>query len=91
MCPVSNLQTRAVKDIHEYPFLSMQNAGISVSIHTDNRTVSGTSLTKEWMTLMGAFPEITEDTIRKANMAAAQAAFLSEKEKACLVQKLSAQ
>ena len=89
MCPVSNLQTKAVKDLREYPFLSMEKAGLAVSIHTDNRTVSDTSLTKEWMTLIDVFPEITEDTIRKANLAAAQAAFLSEKEKTRLIQRLS--
>ena len=91
MCPVSNLQTKAVTDLQRYPFLPMQKAGIPVSIHTDNRTVSGTTLTKEWMTLLGAFPEITEDTIRKANLAAAQAAFLPEEEKSRLIQKLSAE
>ena len=91
MCPVSNLQTKAVMDLQEYPFLPMQKAGLAVTIHTDNRTVSGTTLTKEWMTLLGAFPEITADTIRKANLAAIQAAFLSEEEKARLIQSFAAE
>ena len=89
MCPVSNLQTKAVTDLQDYPFLPMQKAGLAVTIHTDNRTVSGTTLTKEWMTLLKAFPEITEDNIRKANLAAAQAAFLPEKDKSRLIQRLS--
>lgn len=88
MCPVSNLQTKAVKDLKEYPFLPMMKKGLAVSIHTDNRTVSGTTLTREWMTLLRAFPEICEDTIRKANLSAAEAAFLPEEEKEKLYRKL---
>lgn len=91
MCPISNLQTKAVKDLRNYPFLTMQKAGLAVSIHTDNRTVSGTTLTKEWVTLSETFPEINEDIIRKSNLAAAQAAFLPEAEKVQLIQKLCAE
>lgn len=47
MCPVSNLQTKAVRTMEEYPFLKFLEAGIPVTINTDNRTVSSTSMTKE--------------------------------------------
>ncbi len=47
MCPTSNFQTKAVTSWEEYPLPAFLEAGIPVSINTDNRTVSGTTLTKE--------------------------------------------
>lgn len=47
MCPTSNFQTKAVKSWKEYPLLSFLEAGIKVSVNTDNRTVSGTTMTRE--------------------------------------------
>ena len=48
MCPTSNLQTKAVKSMKEYPLRRFLEAGIPVTINTDNRTVSNTSLTEEF-------------------------------------------
>lgn len=47
MCPISNLQTKAVRDKKDYPMREFLNAGVPVSVNTDNRTVSDTTLTKE--------------------------------------------
>lgn len=47
MCPISNLQTKAVNSPAEYPLRAFLDAGILVTINTDNRTVSNTSMTKE--------------------------------------------
>ena len=47
MCPISNLQTKAVKSMAEYPMREFLDEGLCVTINTDNRTVSGTSLDKE--------------------------------------------
>lgn len=49
MCPTSNFQTKAVTGWDEYPLPEFLEAGIPVSINTDNRTVSNTTLTKELM------------------------------------------
>lgn len=81
MCPVSNLQTGAVEDIFQYPFWQLYKEGVCATIHTDNRTVSNTSLTNEWAVLTEKFPQIDRDVILKANLAAAGAAFLPEGEK----------
>lgn len=55
MCPVSNLQTKAVRTMEEYPFLRFLEAGMPVTINTDNRTVSNTSMTKELELLQGYY------------------------------------
>ena len=47
MCPISNLQTRAVSSPEEYPLREFLDAGLLVTVNTDNRTVSKTSVTKE--------------------------------------------
>ena len=47
MCPISNLQTKAVQCASEYPLREFLDAGLKVTINTDNRTVSNTTLTKE--------------------------------------------
>ena len=50
-CPTSNLQTRAVTVLKDYPVREFLNNGILVSVNTDNRTVSGTTLTQELLAL----------------------------------------
>ncbi len=47
MCPISNLQTKAVKSPADYPLREFLDSGLLVTLNTDNRTVSGTSLTGE--------------------------------------------
>lgn len=47
MCPTSNLQTKAVEGMENYPLELFLQEGLLVSIHTDNRTVSGTNMQKE--------------------------------------------
>ena len=47
MCPVSNMQTGAVKSISEYPLREFMEHQLCVTVNTDNRTVSNTSLVKE--------------------------------------------
>ena len=48
MCPISNLQTKAVRFKENYPIKEFLKAGILVTVNTDNRTVSNTTLVKEF-------------------------------------------
>lgn len=88
MCPTSNLQTKAAEQIREYPFVRMREEGVCATIHTDNRTVSGTTLTGEWELLGEAFLQVDEDMVREAAADAARAAFLPESEKRELVRRI---
>mgnify|MGYP004513996947 FL=1 len=47
MCPISNLQTKAVESTKDYPMREFLDNGLKVTVNTDNRTVSNTTLTKE--------------------------------------------
>ncbi|MCG4788545.1 adenosine deaminase, partial [Roseburia faecis] len=51
MCPNSNLQTKTVTEWSDYRYLKFKDAGLKISLNTDNRTITDTNLTKEFMTL----------------------------------------
>jgi adenosine deaminase len=71
LCPTSNLQTKALTDFSEYPFAEFYEAGILLSINTDNRTVSDTTCTDEYMRLAdaGMFKESMCEKIYRASIA----------------------
>jgi len=81
MCPVSNIQTKAISDIKNYPFVKMQKEGVKVSINTDNRSVSDTNLIREWEILKESFSEIDDEIIKISMLHAIDGAFLSVPEK----------
>lgn len=47
LCPTSNVQTRAAASLAEHPLADLHRAGVSVTISTDDRTVTGVTLTDE--------------------------------------------
>ncbi len=55
MCPSSNLQTKAVTGWEEYPFREFLDRGVNVSVNTDNRTVTNTTVTTELKLLQEHF------------------------------------
>jgi adenosine deaminase len=55
MCPTSNVMTGAVKSIEDHPIGLLRRLYFRVTINTDNRLMSGTSMTKEFVQLAGAF------------------------------------
>jgi adenosine deaminase len=44
----SNVQTGAVADLSRHPFPALLRGGVSVGLNTDNRTISGTTLSDEY-------------------------------------------
>ena len=87
MCPISNLQTKAVQSAAQYPIREFLNAGLKVSINTDNRTVSNTTLTKELQFIQKTYG-ITEEEILLLMNNAAETAFAGEEVKEKLHRKL---
>jgi adenosine deaminase len=71
LCPTSNLQTKALTDFSNYPFSEFYEANIPLSINTDNRTVSDTTCTDEYMRLAeaGMFKEAMCEKIYHASLA----------------------
>ncbi|HEU5029843.1 MAG TPA: adenosine deaminase [Spirillospora sp.] len=55
MCPTSNIQTGAAKSIEEHPIGLLRRLSFRVTVNTDNRLMSGTTLSKEFAKLRDAF------------------------------------
>jgi adenosine deaminase len=55
MCPTSNVMTGAAKSIEDHPIGLLRALSFRVTINTDNRLMSRTSMTKEFMQLVEAF------------------------------------
>lgn len=47
LCPTSNVQAGIVADLAAHPLAALYRAGVSVTLSTDDRTVSATTLTEE--------------------------------------------
>ena len=47
LCPTSNLNTKIFDCIEDYPIPKLLDAGIKITINTDNMTVSDTTLERE--------------------------------------------
>ncbi|WP_108650591.1 adenosine deaminase [Dongshaea marina] len=46
-CPTSNVQTKAVDSLANHPVKAFHKDGVQITINTDNRTVSNTTMTDE--------------------------------------------
>ncbi len=55
LCPTSNLQTGAAASIAEHPFGLLTQMRFRVTVNTDNRLMSGTSMSLEMQRLVDAF------------------------------------
>ena len=55
MCPSSNVQTGAATSIATHPIGLLRKLGFRVTVNTDNRLMSGTSMTREMTLLSEAF------------------------------------
>lgn len=88
MCPTSNLQTKAVEDFNSYPLKQFLEEGLLVSVHTDNRTVSGTTMEQEEK-LVKDHLQISDEMWLQCTKNAIQTAFASEEIKQQLMEELS--
>lgn len=87
MCPTSNLQTKAVEGLDSYPLKQFLEEGLLVSVHTDNRTVSGTTMEQEEK-LVKERLQISEEMWLQCTRNAIQTAFASEEIKQKLMEEL---
>ena len=55
LCPSSNVQTGAVASISEHPIGLLRDLRFRVTVNTDNRLMSGTSMSREMALLVEAF------------------------------------
>lgn len=75
ICPISNIQTKAVSSCKEHPALKLLELGIPVTINTDNMTVSNTTLQKEFRYLRD-YLGMTDSQETRLHQNAQKASFL---------------
>jgi adenosine deaminase len=81
VCPSSNVHTGASPSLAAHPLRRMLAAGLSVSLSTDNRLMSGVRLSDEWRHASQAMG-VDAATLRAMNRAAAAASFLPATDRA---------
>ena len=84
MCPTSNLQTGAADSIAEHPIGLLKRLQFRVTVNTDNRLMSGTSMSLEMQKLVDAFDYTLAD-LRWFTINAMKSAFLPFDERLALI------
>ena len=84
------MQTHAVDKSQDYPLRLFIDRGVNVTINTDNMTVSGTTLKREYQILKKQFA-FTENELKSLALNSAYAAFLPEADKRLLYDKVNSE
>src|SRR3954451_23080297 len=84
VAPTSNVQTGAYSSLAEHPVHRLHRAGFTVTLNTDNRLMSGVSLSTEFTAVVDTFGW-TWDDVQTVTERALAGAFLAETERARLL------
>ncbi len=87
MCPASNLQTGAAASLAEHPIGLLTELRFRVTVNTDNRLMSGTSMTDEMWNLVQTFGYSLAD-LRWFTLNAMKSAFLPFDERLALIDEI---
>lgn len=87
MCPSSNIQTGAAESFAAHPIGLLTKLRFRVTVNTDNRLMSGTSMTDEMHGLVEAFGYTLED-LRWFTINAMKSAFLPFDERLAIIEKV---
>ena len=85
ICLTSNVQTRAASSYEMHPLRRYFDAGVNVVLNTDNRLMSGTTLTDEYMHA-AAHLDFTFDELAVIAMNGFESAFLPPDERASIIE-----
>jgi adenosine deaminase len=87
ICPTCNVQTDVCQTYPDHPISSIYDAGLSISVNTDARTMTNITLTQEYEKLHRTFGWEKEQFLQ-CNLHALKAAFVSEPVKQQLIDRL---
>jgi adenosine deaminase len=88
MCPTSNVQTGAVDSIEEHPIREYFDRGLRVTVNTDNRLMSDTTMTGEIELLVDRLGFDLEE-VKKLLLTGFKSAFLRYPERKALIAEAS--
>ncbi|WP_055600941.1 adenosine deaminase [Streptomyces aureus] len=84
MCPSSNLQTGAAASFAEHPIGLLRKLHFRATVNTDNRLMSGTSMSREFELLIEAF-DYTLDDMQWFTVNAMKSAFIPFDERLAMI------
>ncbi len=87
VCVTSNYQSGVVKSLDTHPLMTMLESGVNVTINTDDPSISRITLSHEYYTACEDL-HMSQTILRQRIVAAAEAGFLAQDEKAKLVKQL---
>ena len=87
MCPTSNLQTGAAASVAEHPVTLLARLRFRVTLNTDNRLMSGTSMSREMSLLVDEAGWELAD-LRRVTVDAMKSAFLPYPERRDLIDRV---
>ncbi len=87
LCPSSNLQTGAATSIVEHPIGILANLRFRVTVNTDNRLMSQTSMSHEMELLVDAFGWTLAD-LQRVTVNAMKSAFIPFDERLAIIEKI---
>jgi adenosine deaminase len=84
LCPSSNVQTGAVPSIAEHPFALLARLRFRVTVNTDNRLMSDTTMSQEMLRLVEAFGYGWSD-LERFTINAMKSAFIPFRERLAII------
>ncbi len=86
-CLTSNIHSRTVRSLREHPFKYYYEQGIRVTLNTDNRLVSNTTLSAEYLVAQRTFG-LTLNDFREIIINGFKSSFLSHQQRSELIAKV---
>ncbi len=90
VCPSSNIATRAVPSLDEHPLRTFVEAGVTVTINSDDPPMFGTTLNQEYA-VAAALLDLDEAGVADLARAAVEASFAPEEVRTRLLAEIDAQ
>ena len=87
VCPTSNIATRAVDTLENHPIRQLYDAGVFVTVNSDDPPMFGTTLNREYE-IAARLLDLDETGIADLAKNAVQATFLSDQEKGALAEEI---
>ncbi|MDN4160411.1 adenosine deaminase [Nocardioides abyssi] len=89
VCPSSNIATRAVADLAEHPITVFRDAGVTVTVASDDPPMFGTTLTREYE-IAAELLDLDADGVADLARTAVRASFAEDGTKARLLAEIDA-
>ncbi|MCQ2398483.1 MAG: adenosine deaminase [Sphaerochaetaceae bacterium] len=77
LCPTSNMFTKLFRSYKEYPLLEFIDAGVRVTINTDNPSIEGITIKDEYRHMIEAF-SLSKNQVKRLLLNSVDAAFATD-------------